>query len=41
MIDICDSVYLLSNWKDSKGAMVEKKYAESKRKIMLDGGDEI
>ncbi|NFI80978.1 DUF4406 domain-containing protein [Clostridium botulinum] len=27
MIDQCDSVYMLSNWEDSRGARVEREYA--------------
>ena len=27
MIDVCDAVFLLSNWKDSKGANLEFEYA--------------
>lgn len=36
MIDVCDGVYFLNNWKDSKGARMEYRYAElSKRHIMF------
>jgi len=34
MIDVCDAIYLLKNWKDSKGANLEKKYAEETGKII-------
>ena len=27
MIDVCDGVYFLDNWKDSKGANLEHEYA--------------
>ena len=27
MIDVCEMVYFLSNWKDSKGAVMECEYA--------------
>lgn len=27
MIDQCDAVYMLKNWKDSRGARVEREYA--------------
>lgn len=27
MIDVCDSVYFLNNWEDSKGAKLEHSYA--------------
>jgi len=32
MIDVCDSIYLLSNWKDSKGAQMEWLYAQKNNK---------
>lgn len=35
MIDVCNAVYFLSNWKDSKGAKLEQEYAESKGKIQM------
>jgi hypothetical protein len=34
MIDQCDAVYMLSNWKDSKGAMVEHAYADATNKLI-------
>lgn len=35
MIDVCDAVYMLRNWKDSKGARMELGYArEWHKKIM-------
>mgnify|MGYP001606997785 CR=1 FL=1 len=30
ILNICDAVILLSNWRESRGAVMEKKYAESK-----------
>jgi len=27
MIDVCEEVYMLDNWQDSKGAMMEHDYA--------------
>lgn len=30
MIDQCEAIYLLDNWKDSRGANLEKEYAEKK-----------
>ena len=27
MVDVCNTVYFLSNWKDSKGAKLEHEYA--------------
>ena len=35
MIDVCDTVYFLSNWKDSKGAMKEHEYAMYKGKRLM------
>lgn len=32
LIDLCDCIYLMSNWRDSKGAMLEHAYAVSKEK---------
>lgn len=32
MIDVCDGVYFLNNWDDSKGAMLEHIYAIEKGK---------
>lgn len=34
MIDVCDSVRFLSNWKDSKGAVMEFEYALLKNKVI-------
>lgn len=35
MIDCCDEVYLLPNWKDSHGARYEEKYARMKGKKVV------
>lgn len=35
MIDICDGVYMLSNWKDSVGANLEHDYALSHAKDII------
>ena len=35
MVDVCDCIYLLSDWKDSKGAIREKEYAEKQGKIIM------
>jgi len=35
MIDACDSIYLLKNWTDSKGAKLEYEYALSKNKQIV------
>lgn len=34
MIDQCEAVYMLNNWTDSKGAKVEKAYAEATGKLI-------
>ena len=37
MIDVCDAVYMLADWEDSKGARMELQYAtEWKKKIMFE-----
>lgn len=39
MIDVCDAVYFLSNWKESKGAYMEYIYAfEQNKGIMFEEG---
>lgn len=35
MIDICDAVYMLSDWQQSKGARMELQYAADHRKKIL------
>ncbi len=35
MIDICDAVYFLYDWSDSRGARREKSYAEAKEKLLM------
>lgn len=35
MIDICDAIYLLDNWKTSKGANLEFDYAVKNKKIIM------
>lgn len=35
MIDVCDAVYFLRNWKDSKGAILEYRYAVKKGKKII------
>lgn len=35
MIDICECVYMLKNWQQSKGAKLERLYATSKGKVIL------
>jgi len=30
MIDVCEAVYLLPDWKDSKGALMEREYAQER-----------
>ncbi len=39
MIDVCDAVFFLDNWRDSKGANMEYNYAfEQNKGIMLEEG---
>ncbi|MCK9327740.1 MAG: DUF4406 domain-containing protein [Bacteroidales bacterium] len=35
MIDVCEGVFFLNNWQDSKGARLEHKHAKQTRKVML------
>ena len=35
MIDICDAVYMLSDWQQSKGARLECEYAIEKKKQII------
>ena len=35
MIDICDAVYMLDNWRESVGAKLEYEYACSKNKEII------
>lgn len=35
MIDQCDSIYMLNNWEDSRGARVELEYAKVTGKKIL------
>lgn len=37
MLDICDSIYLMEGWKDSKGAALELKHAMEKGKAIVCG----
>jgi hypothetical protein len=38
MIDVCDAVYFLKDWRESEGAKTEYRYAEEKElEIMLEG----
>jgi len=41
MIDVCDAVYMLDNWRDSPGAMREHAYAGATGKAIMyaKGGD--
>lgn len=42
MIDACDAIYLLNGWEQSKGACIEKRYAEYQGKtILFEGGSEL
>jgi len=35
MLEACDTVYMLNNWKDSKGAKVEHEYAKIQGKKII------
>ena len=35
LLDICDGIYMMNGWKDSKGAMLEYDYALEKGLIVL------
>ncbi len=35
MIDACDAIYLFNNWENSKGALLEKAYAEYQGKTVI------
>ena len=35
MIDVCDTVYLISNWQESKGAVMEFEYARENHKDII------
>lgn len=35
MIDVCDQIFMLSNWKESKGAKLEHEYATASTKNIL------
>lgn len=39
MVSICDAIYLLNGWESSKGANMEKDYAESWGKSIFFEGD--
>lgn len=38
MIDVCDVIYMLSNWDDSKGATMERKHAIKNNKLIIHQG---
>ena len=41
MLHVCDGVYMLDGWRDSKGATMEYEYAlKTQKVIMFEGGGE-
>lgn len=42
MLEVCDAIYLLSNYVDSEGAMLEYEWAQAKgKKILFENEEEI
>lgn len=39
MISVCDCVYMMKGWKESKGAKIEHEYAKMNNKIIIYEGD--
>lgn len=37
MIDMCEAVFLIDGWEESRGARFEKMYADIMGKVILDG----
>ena len=35
MIDVCDAVYMLNNWRSSRGATAEREYARKINKLII------
>lgn len=35
MIDVCDAVYIQKDWRESKGARMEKQYAKGWKKLII------
>lgn len=35
MIEVCDAIYMLKNWKESNGAQLELKFAKSLKKKII------
>lgn len=35
LLDLCDSIYMLHGWQESKGAMLEYGYAQAKDKLIF------
>ena len=35
MIDVCDAVYIQKDWRESKGARMEKQYAKDWKKLII------
>jgi hypothetical protein len=42
MVDVCDNIYMLRDWKDSKGAILEHKYAiKNQKNIIYEDGIKV
>jgi len=41
MIDTCDAILLLPDWKESNGAVRERYYGWATKKIMFENGDDV
>ena len=37
LMDICDAIYMMNGWRDSKGAVMEYDYATEKGLIIMEG----
>jgi hypothetical protein len=35
MIDVCEGIFMLNNWRDSEGATMEHEYARENKKLVI------